>query len=359
MALIWYEGFDELPSGNAMSGPLLGLLSSLGVTALDLGAISGTANIVAPGRFGANCMQMISGNSSSPQIAMLMPSNMASGFVGFALNRSSWNGAQTVTLQDITGNAAQCSIQFGANGVISAYDGGGNLLGQSAALAYAASTWNYVEIGATIAPGASGGALAVRVNTVPKLTLTNVATQKTANAWFNQLIFTEAPSSYTTDLIDDMYLCDATGAAPYNSYLGNARVQFLKPGAPGASTQFTPSNTAEANWQNAGNANVDDTLYVYAATADDEDDYTVAPMASQPTIWAARVKVAARQDDATQRFIEPCLISAGTEVRDAAVALTQTYTWVAGAIHTVDPHTGSAWTYTAINAAQVGVNLST
>ncbi len=361
MALIWYEGWDCFQPGNMAASPLAGPLSSLGYVA----SLSpyGTCNIAASAaRFGGEGISLTNGSGPGEgivSVSILFGPNVATGFFGTAMNMGNWVAAGAIiTLVDAATATTQCSVQFGANGIISAYTGAGVLLGASSPIAYAASTWNYVEIGATIAAAASGGALSVRVNTVPVLTLTNVDTQASANAWFSQVVCGLGPGGPSL-LLDDMYLCDATGAAPFNTYLGNARAQFLKPGAPGASTQFTPSNTAEANWQNAGNTNVDDTLYVYSGTTGAEDDYTVAPMASQPTIWAARVKIAARQDDATQRFIEPCLISAGTEVRDAAVALTQTYTWVAGAIHTVDPHTGAAWTYQAINAAQVGVNLST
>ena len=41
--------------------------------------------------------------------------------------------------------------------------------------------------------------------------------------------------------IDDLYICDGTGSAPHNTFLGDCRVDTLLPTADGTAQQWTPS----------------------------------------------------------------------------------------------------------------------
>jgi hypothetical protein len=172
-----------------------------------------------------------------------------------------------------------------------------------------------------------------------------------SNPWFNVLLFQYAW------MLDDFYICDDTGGA-LNSYLGNIRCQALIPNGPGALAQFTSSTGGTPNWQAASNQNADDTAYVYSATVGQEDNYAVTPLVNTPNVLAVQSRVAAKQDDATQRFLESVLVSAGTEVNGASVALRQTDYAFQNDIFVTDPATGVGWLYPAVNSAKIGMKVS-
>ena len=192
---------------------------------------------------------------------------------------------------------------------------------------------------------------------VRPLTLTSIKTQASGNAWFTTVTLgTSQNLSGTPSTFDDMYLCDNSGGAPFNSFLGDVRVQFLPPAGAGALTQFTPSNGSLANWQCAENTNVDDTLYVSSVASGNEDDYSLAPNANTSTILAVRVRTAARMDSGTQRYLTPTLTSGATKSTGTAVAMAtaQIYTWQVGPNFLTNPNTGVSWTYSQVNAITVG-----
>ena len=68
--------------------------------------------------------------------------------------------------------------------------------------------------------------------------------------------------------------------------------------------------------------------------------------------------IVARQDDSGQRQVKSVIQSGSTQATGAVVNTNATYAGHTD-IFTTDPNTGSSWTYGAVNALQVGVELVT
>ncbi len=345
MALLWFQGFDYLPTGSLASG----IAGSMGMnTGLSGG---GGVYLMTPGRFGY-------GNYCQGSISQVVASHVAHGFLGFAstVTPNVYN-PQLQFIDGVTG-IIHCYLEFCPYGVIklwgkgNAVNQGFQVLGVTDVDAYFAGPWNYYEVEAVIA-ASNNGSMTVRCNTTPILSFSSITTQSPAssNSFFTVFNF------LNQWVLDDMYLCDATGSAPLNTYLGNVRCQALLPGGSGASTQWSPSNTADANWQCAANTKMDDSLYVYSPTTGAEDNYAVKPLINTPLVVAVQTRLAARQDDATQRTLEAVLISNGTEVTGAPVNLSQSYA-VQSDMFVTDPATGLSWLYPAVNLLKVGQRIT-
>src|SRR4029079_19356311 len=132
----------------------------------------------------------------------------------------------------------------------------------------------YLELKVTI--DNSVGTVTVRVNGVVWLALTGIDNQATASATWNELGINR-PGSTTAGIqwdCDDLYVGDGSGAAPWNDFLGECRVDARVPTGPGATTTWTPS--VGANWQCVDEIPPnDDTDFTTAAAAGLTDTFVV------------------------------------------------------------------------------------
>jgi hypothetical protein len=338
MALKYFDGFDYLNSAN-------------GAVLTSLGYYGNPSISVGNGRFGGNALSI----GYSGYVAKTLGVNITTGFVGFALNLA-YGGLATFGIGDVTnGTAPQFTVQFNTYGVIGIYDSNGILRGSSSINAWLLNTWAYIEVGFTIA-GGTAGSVTVRVNGAVVVTVPGLLTQASSNGWGNTLLWTNpARSNY---YVDDLYVNDNSGAAPYNSFLGNVRVQAVLPAAAGSLTQFLKSSTSLSNWQCAINQNCDDTLYVYSATVGNEDLYIVSASIGAVTIYGVQVRGCYRQDDATQRSAQTLLKSGSTFATTAVVPCNQTYAFQTDGPWIVDPNTGASWLPSAVNALQIGPKVA-
>lgn len=302
----------------------------------------------------------------SPFIVIPTGADLTTGYFGFALfvypDMHTNNGA-LVGFYDGVNNAAQISVLFAANGVIKVYRGDFNgspvFLGSSLTGDYQNNEWQHIEIKPVIA--SSGGSVEVRVNTVPKVQITGANTQATGNAYFDSVFvggyinvnFTEVHCTF-----DDLFVNDTTGSAN-NTWAGNLRVKTQFMIANGATDQFTIGGSVPAptNWQSVLNQQLDDSKYVYSATVGNLDLYTPDPNLNAPLVRCVQVRMALRQDDATQRVARALLRISGT-VYDSGVDayVNQTYTFYKQRWQ-LSPATGTTFTGSEVNGLQAGVKV--
>lgn len=303
-----------------------------------------------PGRFGGCCMTRVGPPSGGHSVSHILNSTYEAGYLGQAIL---FDIGINFSFYDAVGGNDQVVVTFLNYGIVQVTLGDGTTR-SSAPNSWVPDTWQYVEAYCSIGTG-TAGAVVVKVNGTTVLNLPNVPTQKTANASFGGFrwnMITEANLS-----IDDIYFCDPTGAAPYNNFLGNVRVQALLPAGAGSSTQWMPSGS-EPNWQSATNTNVDDTLYVVDGTVGQEDLYTVQASIGAVTVLAVQARGAYRQDDATQRSAQTILMSGSSAATTAAMACSQSYTMQTDGPFTTDPATGSGWLPAAVNGLQIGPKVA-
>ncbi len=327
MALIKCAGFDYLTPLAPSSA-----LASLGFT--------NAAMLPGQGRAGGGAAKLGQIN---------LPSRLGTFYCGFAILNPS---GVTINFNDST-KGTNFSLKFSTAGAITCTPQySSNPVSSPPMAVIPGAVWQFIEVYGVIA--ATGGAVTVRVNETVVLSLVSANTASsttTVSTGVDQLDF----GSFGSATVDDFYICDNSGAS-LNNFLGNTRVPAQTPNGVGSSTQWTPTGSASFNWQLASNPYMDDSSYVSCSTASDIDLYTLSPVANAPQIMAVQSIVVARQDDSGQRQVKSVIQSGSTQATGAVVNTNATYAGHTD-IFTTDPNTGSGWTYGAVNALQVGVEL--
>lgn len=212
----------------------------------------------------------------------------------------------------------------------------------------------YTELKVVFATTAVGSVV-VKVNGTTVLTLTSVITAATS-AWTNQATIRGLRNGGAD--FDDFYLCDATGSAPTNDFLGDVRVQALLPNGNGNSSVLVGSDANSIdNYLLVDEAAPDTADYVESATIGDKDTYAFGNLT--PTagpVFGVQVLPYAAKTDAGARSIVSVARLAATEVDSAAKTLSTTYTYLSD-IREAKPG-GGVWTIADVNAAEFGVKIA-
>jgi hypothetical protein len=156
---------------------------------------------------------------------------------------------------------------------------------------------------------------------------------------------------------DDCYICNNTGGAPYNNFLGDVRVYSLSPTAAGSSTQWTPdsgSNYARVNEVPYSAAN-----YVQSNVSGNRDTYALAdlPGGAVTTIYGLQNNVIAKRTDAGAIAVKPAIKSNVTIAYGTSKFL-GVGDVVISDLRTTDPDTATAWTVSGINALEAGMEVA-
>lgn len=348
MALRFMDGFDHYATA-------------------DLGkrwqVVSGTAGSVAinggTGRRSTASARFTSasGAGGGPTVLVLNFAAQATWIFGCAIQPSAYPTVEQILLELYDASNTQIDVRLQTSGLLT-ITRGGTLLGTSST-GLATGIYTYLEWATTIHN--TTGSTSLRFNGASVLTLTTLDTQATANATATTVRFGLATrwggATPPTVDFDDVYLCDGTGSAPHNTFLGDCRVDTLLPASDGTHQQWTPS-TPGTHYTLVDETAPNTTDYVSSSTVGQRDTYSMQDLtAVTGTIYAVQIALAALKSDAGARSIKPLLLSAASEALGAATALAtgQTYTLHQQA---TDPATGAAWTESAVNAMQCGAEVA-
>ncbi len=268
--------------------------------------------------------------------------------VGFAMYLYGTESGDIVRFYD-NGNNIQIQISLTSAGVIQ-ISRNGTLLATSAG-ALAINVWNYIEIKITIAD--SGGLAEVRVNESVFVTFTGDTKFSTSLNTANRIQFI----SRNTDVaFDDLYICDGTGSVN-NTYLGDCRVDVVKPTGAGNYAEFSTQGSGN-NWDNVDDQpNDGDTSYNYANVTGKRDTFACSDLpAVSGSIFGVQVALSARKDDAGSRTIRSLTRISGTDYEGSSKNLSTDYRFCMQIMET-NPNTTAAWADTEINAAEFGYKL--
>jgi len=244
---------------------------------------------------------------------------------------------------------------YGA-GRIQIVRGDGTVLGTGTTI-LTSGIWYFIELKATI--NDSTGSAAVKVNGVTEVTVSGVDTRNGGSAaTADRVIFFSNGSVGGTFRLDDVYICDGTGSAPTNDFLGDCRVQALFPNGDGNSSQLVGSDGNSVN----NSLLVDettpngDTDYVEGANVGDKDTYAYGNLTpTSGTVYGVQPNLYARKTDAGTRSIASVARLSGTEVDSAAAALSTSYLYYRD-IRETKPG-GGAWSIADVNNAEFGVKV--
>lgn len=233
---------------------------------------------------------------------------------------------------------------------------GYTLLGASPSSAFVPGTWFYLEIAVEI--NATAGTIVARVNGATVLNVAGISTlAPLANATTGQINMTVDYNGNAFSLMH-LYIADASGPAPFNTFLGDVRVLALRPTGAGALTQFAPVGNA-ANWQNAAQSPTAPAADYNASSTVGASDLFALP-ALPPDLDAVlglQVQTLASRDTAGTRALANVLKSGVITATGGAANLGTTPAAIK-TIFALDPSTGAAWTVAAVNAAQPGYKIT-
>lgn len=275
-------------------------------------------------------------------------------FVGVAV-RTDNNGAianDFIMLYGDTGTTRHLAVRLNTATSIQLYRGDGTQLATATCPSFGSNAWHYIEISATIAD--SGGTAEVRVDGTSLISYTGDTKNGGTNTTIDMVRFT-GNGGNVSSYFDDLYICDSTGSAPHNTFLGDVRVISLSPTAAGSSTQFTPdtgSNYARVNEIPYSAAN-----YVQSGTSGNRDTYAMADLTGTPTILAVQTCVVAKKTDAGAMSMKVAIKSGATVYYGTTTALSSGDATVVD-LRTTDPATSSAWTSSGVNALEAGAEVA-
>lgn len=301
-------------------------------------------NINAPGR--STSPVRTGSHSATGNAVRDIGQNLGSVIIGCAFNKPSAGGL--IRLMD--GDLEQLTLRVTPGLAIEARRGNasGAVLGASANGIFPLNAWNYIEVKAVIHN--STGAIIVRLNGVPVLTLNGIDAQNTANPFVTR--YALDPTSF----LDDHYLADLTGSAPNNDFLGDIRVETLYPNAAGDEADFVP--LVGANFQNVDDVGLPDgdASYNSSANVGDRDLYNLQnPATLSGTVHAVQTHVVARKTDSGVREIATVNKSGSTVTVGPAHTLGLSYLQYDGPIYEANPDTGIAFTLPEVQSLQAGV----
>jgi hypothetical protein len=253
------------------------------------------------------------------------------------------------------GNTQQLGIRYMNNGSLGLFRGGtssGVQIAASVPNAMPASVWHYVEASATISD--TVGEVHVRLNGVEVLSFTGdtqfggTSTLIDTVGWANGF----SQSGY----FDDVYICDDTGSAPFNDFLGDVRVVTLTPTGPGSNTGLVPS--AAPNWSCVDEIPYSATDYVSSATPGAKDTYATANLPAGTTdVYAVQLNTVAKKSDAGPRNLKNVVRSGGTDYSDGTAQVMASSDNSYRSLRLTDPATGASWTVAGVNAMEIGVEV--
>lgn len=305
----------------------------------------------------------LTGALSGPCILRVLPSTFTSFIWGARVAMPAIAGSgfwPSMYFYDASGSTEQFHLTFnGVSGAITA-SRGGTLLGSSAAgavpIAGSSLSWCFMEVGVVLS--ATVGTITVKVNGVSVLALTGLnncaGTGTVCGAWSNG----DAGVSQNSSPFSMMhhYFSDLTGSAPWNTYIGDVRVQTLLPTADN-SVQFSHNGLGSNHANAALVPPVPGTDFNSDSTSGHQDSFNMGTIAAAlTTVYGVNVKVLAEKSDAGARSLETVLISGGTTANGSSTALQQTAQQLK-TMYQTDPNTSAQWTAATVNLAKAGYKI--
>jgi hypothetical protein len=320
----------------------------------ETSSASGSAT-TGSGRTG-NCLPLPAGTGLGKTVAQ-----GPTFFIGVALKMVGDGASPQGNIIELwDGGTKQVYFYLNPGLTITAFRGNGASLGTTSG-AVSLGSWDYFEFKVTIDPAA--GIVQVLKNGVVDLNLTGINTRNTANSYASQVRFAyNGDSGFGRQLqADDIYICDAGGAAPWNTYLSGIdpnrlpRVGTKAINGAGALTQWTPDSGS--NYARVNEANEDgDTSYVSDTNAGDIDLYTLAGSGlTTNTILGVQATDWLKLDAAGSRGHCIEWRSGGANYDGATNTITNTAGYQpVTEIKPLDPATSAQWTRANLDALQIG-----
>lgn len=235
---------------------------------------------------------------------------------------------------------------------IDLYGPANTLVASSAGLTLLAGGWHYLQTKILVAD--AGGTVDVLADGLGNVLSYTGDTRNGGTAAINELWGVSASGSST---FDDVYICDTTGSAPYNTFLGDCVVRTILPTGDGVSSQLTGSDGNSVNNSLlVDETNSSMTDYVAAASAGLTDLYAMGDIPTTDGVLAYKnITYALKSDAGVPPAFKPVARGASGTVREeTALVLNTVAQSFPSPVQITDPD-GNALNPTRVNAMQAGV----
>lgn len=342
MAITWIDGFDLYDNTNMRPGESGRYVETVSdSSSVQSGRISGQAI-----RFDQN-------NGSTTRFSGGLGSGSDTVTVGFALQLS----GSAIALSErrlmyfLNSGTIICTLSITSSGTLKFYRGDlSTQLVTSAAGVITANAYYHIEVALT--RHASAGIVEIRVNGA---TVASGSGLNTGASSIDTLGFCQVQNLSSSDacFYDDLFVKNDV-----SSFLGDCRVETLRPTAETADQDWTPS-TGTNNAAMVDDTTTDhDSTYVSAATATDKDVYTMGDLSDTPaSIHAVQATMVAKKDDAGSRTVAAS-VKVNSAVDGATHTMGTSYQSFVDIV-SVDPDTTAAWTAAGVNAAEFQLEVIT
>jgi len=215
--------------------------------------------------------------------------------------------------------------------------------------------WHHLELQVVQGtPGHSDGSITARANGEQMILVAQHVTREVGDGELGG-IFAAAPPgrpSWARVDLDDLYVTDSTGTVN-NGFLGDVRIDALRPQANGSLSQWTVQPPGTPAWQAL--ADDSDATALTAGTAGLSQGVLMQalPALSSPTIHGVQVLLLARKSDAGQASLRSLALSGAQTARGAPVALRDSLGWSSTVLEH-DPNGNAPWTPATLAAAEFG-----
>lgn len=339
MALLWMDSFDHYVTADL----------------LDKYTDKQTSNVVITAATGRNSSAGLVCTNNVAFLAKGLSVGSTTIIVGFACKVTTFN----CNICEIgESGAAHAQLYVNADGSLSIHrgnaaiwaTGAGTVLSTSAPGLISLGSYNHIQFKVTVGDSPSGSA-EVRLNGV---TVTSVSSVDTRNGGTGSITLCDLGGQAT---FDDFWVCDSTGSAPWNDFLGDCRVDTRNPTAAGATTGFTPSTGS--NWQNVDDTAPDDDTTYNSASGVATDTFVVqdAPVVGA-TIYGVQHNINMKKTDAGVCTVASVIRHSGTDNVGSNISPGTGYAY-GTAINQTNPGTSAAWTEAGFNAAEFGYKRTT
>lgn len=353
MAFIFTDGCD---SYNGAASSLLKYDTNFGNTSTTLG------------RFGGGCLTGPSSPFVSWQKVFPLTGTAATTdefFFGVSMKLIGLPAAQAVlfgfmnestTLSSgsftATDSDTHLSLRLSSAGVLQIARG--STLLASGTTVLSASLYYRIEVRIVVA---NAGIFEVRVNGVAEITFAG-DTYDTGEAGLRAVVGYGHLSGSNT-LWDDILIWNSasSGSEP-TTWIGDIRIETLRPTAPGDVTDSTPSTGAAWAAVDETVANAD-TDYTQAGTVGNKDLYQMGDLSTTPDSVVAVVLNAQMKTTGTTPRKAKLKVKNSTEANSAAKPVAIGSYSTLQAAFALDPATSAAWTGAGVNAAQIGWEVDT
>lgn len=308
-----------------------------------------------------------SGGTSSSQsnplfrrVFGLSKSTIGIGYAIYLVNLPSANPSNTSGLVLLqlrnNGNTVQLTVGVTTTGQIEIRSGtaSGTILYTTPSPVIVASAYQHFECRAFAS--ATVGTVEIRINGVTVVNLTDVNTKPAAEEYAQMAVYN---ASNSTNLqIDDLFAWDDTGTTN-NDFLGDRRVRTIYPDADTVIADWTPTGAATGYQCINQTAPDDETTYIAAAPLTGDPLVPLHSifgledvMSGIGAIAAVQTYVRMRKIEAGDTNVQVSMVSSGDESNGADRPITEIYTYWMD-VHETNPNTGTPWSESSLNAAQL------